>query len=64
MNNRCQECNRFVPLDVENGVAVMSVEDSVVSGSVRISLVCGDCGAVMGNNIIEFECRTSDFEEV
>lgn len=64
MNNRCQDCNRFVSLEVEDGGADLRLDSGVVSGTVLLLLCCGECGTTMGEYGVEFECRTTDFEGV
>ena len=61
MINRCFDCNRYVSLEVESCGVDVKLDSGVVTGEVRLLLVCADCGAPLGEHKITIECRTTDF---
>jgi hypothetical protein len=57
MANRCPDCNKFVSLEMGDP-EVESIEvdlDGVVSGDVRLTLICSECGNELSEATISFE---------
>lgn len=57
---RCPDCNKFVGLDEADPELDLSVEDAVVSGTVRIVRTCAECGQELKEASFDVEVDLSD----
>ena len=56
MSNRCEECSKFVSLEMgDPEIDSSDVNDSVIQGSVRLYKQCCECGTEMAEAYPEFE---------
>jgi len=65
MNNRCPDCNRFVSLEQEEPEADVDItsrepivdtqQELTITGSVRLVLVCAECGTEMAEANLDVE---------
>ena len=53
---RCPDCNKFVSYDEPNVEEEnIDIFDNVIQGSIRVSLICSECGTELKENIFEIE---------
>jgi len=56
MSNRCQDCNKFVSLEMgDPEIDSSEVNDNVIQGTVRLVKQCSECGQEMESAYPEFE---------
>lgn len=59
---RCPDCNKFVPFDSESDPEIdLDISDRVVTGSVRITNNCEDCGQELKEATFDVD---EDFNDV
>ena len=68
--NRCPDCNKFVPLELEveeeavdveakSDIGNDGVQGTVISGTIRAILKCGECGTELAEASLDVEIEDS-----